>query len=120
MRFCLNSNLMPVITGNAVAAESPALSSATLVTRPDPMEWSLWCDYMTWLKAEPPAPHPDTLMSRYVDHLISCRIPPWSIGRIMDAIVNVLETQPEECRHIFNNVYRSSAPIYSTQPNLFL
>jgi len=38
----------------------------------------------------------------------------------IDAIAGRLQDEPEEWRHVFNNVYRSATPACSTRPNGFL
>jgi SAM-dependent methyltransferase len=74
-------------------------------------------DYLVWLEHEPPAPHPDVLMSRYLDHLLALRVSSWRIAAAMDTLVERLDRDTHAWRHIFNNVYRSRAPGYSTHAN---
>jgi SAM-dependent methyltransferase len=74
-------------------------------------------EYLAWLEQEPPAPHPDILMSRYLDHLLATGAPVRRIATAMDTIVKRLDGETDAWRRIFNNVYRSPAPGYSTHAN---
>lgn len=79
-----------------------------------------WDEYLAWLKSTPPASHPDDLMTQYLDYLTASHVPPARMATAMDSIVASLAGDPHQWRYLFNNVYRSSRPGYSTRPNAFL
>lgn len=80
----------------------------------------IWQQFLQWLPSAPPADRAGILLDRYRSRLISAGASAAEADRQMDIIQRALRERTDGWRIMFNNIYSSPSPGFSTQPNALL
>jgi len=85
-----------------------------------PSNEAIWQQFVQWLPSAPPFDNPDPLFSQYRSRLIAAGASAAEADRQMVIIRRTMQERPNGWRIIFNNIYSTSTPGFSTQPNALL
>jgi SAM-dependent methyltransferase len=81
---------------------------------------AIWQQFLQWLPSAPPVESAGPLWREYRARLISSGASAADADRQLDIIRRMHRERPDAWRVMFNNIYSSSTPGYSTQPNALL
>jgi SAM-dependent methyltransferase len=81
---------------------------------------AIWQQFVEWLPSAPPVDSPGILFNQYRSRLISSGASATEADRQLDIIRRLHRERPDAWRVMFNNIYASNTPGYSTQPNALL
>lgn|SRR5262245_16790853 len=81
---------------------------------------AIWQQFIEWLPAAPPVDSPRVLFDQYRSRLIANGASAAEADRQLGIIRRLHRERPDAWRVMFNNVYQSSTPGFSTQPNALL
>jgi hypothetical protein len=82
-----------------------------------PSNEAIWQQFVQWLPSAPPFDNPGPLFSQYRSRLIAAGASAAEADRQMVIIRRTMQERPDGWRIIFNNIYSTSTPGFSTQPN---
>jgi len=85
-----------------------------------PSNETIWQQFVQWLPSAPSFDNPGPLFNQYRSRLIAAGASAAEADRQMDIIGRTMRERPDGWRVIFNNIYSSSTPGFSTQPNALL
>jgi hypothetical protein len=85
-----------------------------------PSNETIWQQFLEWLPSAPPLDNPGPLLNQYRSHLIAGGASAAEADRQMDVVRRTMHETPDGWRIIFNNIYKSTTPGFSTQPNALL
>jgi SAM-dependent methyltransferase len=89
-------------------------------TQAQPSKDVIWQQFLEWLPSAPPVDAARMLFDQYRSRLISSGASTAEADRQMDIIRRTHRERPDAWRVMFNNIYQSSTPGFSTQPNALL
>jgi 2-polyprenyl-3-methyl-5-hydroxy-6-metoxy-1,4-benzoquinol methylase len=81
---------------------------------------AIWEQFLQWLPSAPPVESSGPLWREYRSHLISAGVSAAEADRQLAIIRRMHREKPDAWRVMFNNIYSSSTPGFSTQPNALL
>ncbi len=96
------------------------LGSAQAQAQTQPSNEAMWQQFLEWLPSAPPVDSPGMLFNQYRTRLISSGASAAEADRQLDIVRRLHRERPDAWRVIFNNVYQSSTPNFSIQPNALL
>jgi outer membrane biogenesis lipoprotein LolB len=85
-----------------------------------PSNETIWQQFVQWLPSAPPVDNPGPLLNQYRSRLIAAGASAAEADHQMDVVRRTMQERPDGWRIIFNNIYSSSTPGFSTQPNALL
>lgn len=88
--------------------------------QPQPSNEAIWQQFLEWLPSAPPVDSPGPLFNQYRARLISSGASAAEADRQRDILRRLHQERPDAWRVMFNNIYQSSTPSFSTQPNALL
>ena len=88
--------------------------------QPQSLNEALWEQFLQWLPSAPPIDKPLDLFNQYRSRLISAGATAVEADRQMAIIQRTMQERTDGWRVVFNNIYKSSTPGFSTQPNALL
>src|SRR5262245_45349838 len=83
-----------------------------------PSNEAIWQQFVQWLPSAPPLDNPGPLFNQYRSRLIADGASAAEADRQMVIIRSTMQERPDGWRIIFNNIYSTSTPGFSTQPNI--
>ena len=81
---------------------------------------TIWQQFVQWLSSAPPLDNPGPPFNQYRSRLIAGGTAVAEANRQMDVVRRTMHETPDGWRIIFNNIYKSATPGFSTQPNALL
>jgi SAM-dependent methyltransferase len=81
---------------------------------------AIWQQFVQWLPSAPPFDNPGPLLNQYRSRLIAAGASAEEADRQMGTIRRTMRERSDGWRIIFNNIYKSATPGFSTQPNTLL
>jgi len=88
--------------------------------QPQPSNETIWQQFLKWLPSAPPVDKPGSLFNQYRARLIANGASAAEADRQLDIVRRLHRERPDAWRVMFNNIYQSSTPDFSTQPNALL
>jgi SAM-dependent methyltransferase len=85
-----------------------------------PSNETIWQQFLQWLPSAPPLDNPGPLLNQYRSRLIAAGASAAEADRQMEVVRRTMRETPDGWRIIFNNIYKSATPGFSTQPNALL
>ena len=81
---------------------------------------AVWQQFTDWLVSAPQFDGPREMYNKYRAGLIAKGASTPEADRQMDIIERLMRERPDAYRAMFNNIYRTDNPVFSTQPNALL
>jgi SAM-dependent methyltransferase len=116
-RSCYTGAVPKLVIQIAVMAATFALSIGSAVQLSDD---EVWARFLHWLPSAPPKDSPKALLDDYANIVKAAGVPPEEAERQRTVIMRLMKTRDDGWRIIFNNIYSSDRPGFSTQPNATL
>jgi SAM-dependent methyltransferase len=85
--------------------------------QPQPSDEATWQRFIEWLPSAPPVHGPTELFNQYRSSLIGSGTSAADADRQLIIIRRLHRERPDAWRVMFNNIYKSDTPGFSTQPN---
>lgn len=109
------------ILHSALGWVGATLLFATLANSQPPIaDDAVWADYLAYLRAAPPADGPLELIQGFHKSLIVKGTPPADAERRLAVMLRLMRERTEAWPLMFDRIYASAAPNFSTKPNAFL
>ncbi|MBC8104268.1 MAG: class I SAM-dependent methyltransferase [Cytophagales bacterium] len=86
----------------------------------DAQAQQIWQQWLNWLPAAPPIERPAPIFALYRKQLLEAGISEAEADQYHAVIVQRMRTQTDGWRVLFNNIYSSPTPGFSTSPNALL
>jgi hypothetical protein len=81
---------------------------------------AVWQQFTDWLVGAPQFDGPREMYNRYRAGLIAKGTSTAEADRQMNIIERLMRERPDAYRAMFNKIYRTDNPVFSTQPNALL
>jgi hypothetical protein len=78
---------------------------------------AVWQQFTDWLESAPQFDGPREMYNKYRAGLVANGASNSEADRQMDVIERLMRERPDAYRAMFNNIYRTDNPVFSTQPN---
>jgi SAM-dependent methyltransferase len=114
---------MKLTHGHQISVAVVVLLAALMLpghSQAQPSNEAIWQQFLQWLPSAPPVDSPGALFNQYRSHLISAGASAAEAARQLDIIRRLHRERPDAWRVMFNNIYSSSTPGFSMQPNALL
>lgn len=85
-----------------------------------PGEERVWRRFIAWLPSAEPSGNPGQLLGQYRAWLVGAGHPEPEVAQHLILVMNGMRTRSEGWRVIFNGIYASETPGFSTAPNALL
>lgn len=97
-----------------------ALLLGPLLLRAQSAEDALWQKFLAWLPTVPPSDNPGNLLLQFQAHLEKSGSTPAEATNSRLVIMKMMKASPDGWQAIFNQIYTSKTPGFSTKPNALL
>jgi 2-polyprenyl-3-methyl-5-hydroxy-6-metoxy-1,4-benzoquinol methylase len=81
---------------------------------------AIWQQFTDWLASAPQFDGPREMYNKYRAEVVAKGASINEADRQMDIIERLMRERPDAYRAMFNNIYRTDNPVFSTQPNALL
>jgi SAM-dependent methyltransferase len=85
-----------------------------------PTDEAIWQQFTAWLPSSPPVDGPKELFDQYRSRLVANGTSAADADQQLVVIRRLHRERPDAWRIMFNNIYKSDTPGFSTQPNALL
>src|SRR5512143_1392983 len=80
----------------------------------------VWEQFLEWLPSAEPSTDPGSLFGQYRSRLMALGLPEGEVDGYLAVVANNMRTRSDGWRVMFNNIYASGTPGFSTAPNALL
>ncbi len=80
----------------------------------------VWEQFLAWLPSAEPSTDPGNLFGQYRSRLMALSLMDGEVDGYLAVVANNMRTRSDGWRVMFNNIYASSTPGFSTAPNALL
>jgi 2-polyprenyl-3-methyl-5-hydroxy-6-metoxy-1,4-benzoquinol methylase len=101
----------------AIIVTAIGFTSGANAQTPDEAVWQQFTD---WLTRAPQFDGPREMYNKYRAGLVAKGASTAEADRQMDIVERLMRERPDAYRAMFNNIYRTDNPVFSTQPNALL
>jgi len=93
---------------------------ASLLLNAQTADEAVWKKFLAWLPTVPPSDNPGNLIGQFQRHLEKSGASPADAAASTPAIMRMMKASPDGWQLIFNKIYTSKTPGFSTKPNALL